>query len=170
MYCSNCGKEIEEGRKFCRYCGANVEKSETTNFSATRGTGDIEAENTSGQGSLAQIPKEIKGWNWGAFVLGWLWGSYNLTELKEKLTGKARGFASLRSKRLWLSLLTIIPYAGLIMCIVLGVKGNKWAWQNKKWDSIEHFKRTQRKWAWWGLGVWLVTGPFWFLIGMLSAS
>ena len=29
MYCSNCGKEIEEGRKFCRYCGAIVEKSET---------------------------------------------------------------------------------------------------------------------------------------------
>ncbi|MBA7614636.1 hypothetical protein ES703_21904 [subsurface metagenome] len=25
MYCSNCGKEIEEGSKFCRYCGANVE-------------------------------------------------------------------------------------------------------------------------------------------------
>jgi len=28
MYCPNCGKEIEAGSKFCRYCGANVGKSE----------------------------------------------------------------------------------------------------------------------------------------------
>jgi len=28
MYCLNCGKEIEEGSKFCRYCGADVGKSE----------------------------------------------------------------------------------------------------------------------------------------------
>lgn len=28
MYCSNCGKEIEEGSKFCKYCGLKVEESE----------------------------------------------------------------------------------------------------------------------------------------------
>jgi hypothetical protein len=41
------------------------------------------------------------------------------------------------------------------MWFVLGAKGNEWAWQKGKWLSIEHFKRTQRKWAWGGLGVWL---------------
>lgn len=28
MCCPNCGKEIEEGSKFCKYCGAKVEKGE----------------------------------------------------------------------------------------------------------------------------------------------
>ena len=28
MHCSNCGKEIEEGSKFCKYCGVKVEESE----------------------------------------------------------------------------------------------------------------------------------------------
>jgi len=127
-------------------------------------------ENTSGQGSLATIPKEIRGWNWGAFFFGWLWGGYNLIELKEKLTGKAWRLAFLRSKKLWLSWLTIIPYFGFIMMIVLGVKGNKWAWQNRKWDSIEHFKRTQRKWAWWGLGVGVFGLVFYTLYQYLLSS
>lgn len=87
---------------------------------------DLVMENTSGQGRSATIPKEIRGWNWGAFVFGWLWGISN---------------------RVWISLLSAIPYVGVIMLIVLGVKGNEWAWRKKKWDSIEHFKNTQRKWG-----------------------
>lgn len=27
MYCTNCGKEIAEGSKFCTYCGAKVQQS-----------------------------------------------------------------------------------------------------------------------------------------------
>ena len=82
-------------------------------------------ENTSGQ-SGATIPEAIKGWNWGAFWFGWLWGVCNNT---------------------WIALLSLIPYAGFVMSIVLGIKGNEWAWRNKKWDSVEHFKRTQGNWA-----------------------
>jgi H+/Cl- antiporter ClcA len=37
------------------------------------------------------------------------------------------------------------------MWFVLGAKGSSWAWQNNRWDSIENFKRTQRKWAMWGV-------------------
>jgi hypothetical protein len=39
---------------------------------------------------------------------------------------------------------------------VLGARGNAWAWRNGRWDSIEHFKRVQRKWAIWGAVLWLV--------------
>ncbi len=53
-----------------------------------------------------------------------------------------------------------MPYFGwiisLVMSIILGLRGNEWAWQNKRWDSIEHFKRTQRTWMWWGIGVLLL--------------
>jgi len=83
-------------------------------------------ENTSGQGKLATIPEEIRGWNWGAFLLNWIWGIGN---------------------NVWIALLTLIPYVNIIMPFVLGVKGNEWAWRNRKWDSIEHFKRVQRNWA-----------------------
>ena len=42
------------------------------------------------------------------------------------------------------------------MCFVLGAKGSEWAWQNKRWDSVEHFQRVQKKWALWGLGLYLL--------------
>ncbi len=42
------------------------------------------------------------------------------------------------------------------MNFVLGFKGNEWAWQNRKWDSIEHFKTVQKIWMKWGIGVIVV--------------
>ncbi len=89
-------------------------------------------ENTSGQGALAVVPREIQGWNWGAFLLTWIWGIGN---------------------NVLLALLTLVPFVGLVMWIVLGFKGTEWAWQNKRWDSIEHFQRVQRTWTKWGLVV-----------------
>ena len=89
-------------------------------------------ENRSGMGNSASIPIEIRGWNWGAFFLTWIWGF---------------------SHGVWISLVCFIPLVNIVMPFVLGATGNEWAWQNRRWDSIEHFKRTQRRWAWWGLGV-----------------
>src|SRR3990172_6347804 len=106
---------------------------------------EIAPENTSGHGSFSTIPTEINGWNWGGFFLGWLWAGYNLTEY-----GKARRIELLKSTRLWLSWLTFIPFVGLIMCIVLGVK--------------------QRKWAWWGLGVTVFALVFYIFYDLLLMS
>lgn len=86
-------------------------------------------ENTSGQGTAANVPAEIDRWNWGAFLLNWVWGVGNNT---------------------FIALLVFVPFAGVIMPFVLGAKGSAWAWQNKRWQSIEHFKTVQRKWAAWG--------------------
>jgi hypothetical protein len=93
-------------------------------------------ENTSGQGSNAVVPREIQGWNWGAFLLTWIWGLGN---------------------NVLLALLTLVPVVGLVMWFVLGVKGSEWAWQQKRWDSVEHFRRVQRTWAKWGVIVLLVS-------------
>ncbi len=108
----------------------------------------IAPENTSGQGSSAVIPEEIKGWNWGAFFFSWLWGISN---------------------KVWIALLAAIPYVGVIMCIVLGVKGNEWAWRHKKWDSIEHFRSTQRKWGIAGVVVFVV-GVIILIIALVACS
>jgi hypothetical protein len=83
-------------------------------------------QNSSGQGKGAAVPPEIDRWNWGAFGLSWIWGLGNNTLL---------------------ALLVFVPCVGLVMPIVLGVKGSTWAWQNKRWDSIEEFRRVQRSWA-----------------------
>ena len=80
----------------------------------------------SGQGKESEIPIEIKGWNWGAFIFSWIWGIGNNTY---------RAF--------WV----FFPLVNIIMMIALGLKGNEWAWRHKKWESVEHFKQVQRKWT-----------------------
>lgn len=86
--------------------------------------------NSSGLGKLYPVPPEIPGWSWGAFFLNWIWAAGNRT---------------------WTGLLALVPYVGVIVCIVLGVKGREWAWQNKRWESVEHFNRVQRRWSIWGV-------------------
>lgn len=93
---------------------------------------ELEVENNSGGGKGITIPEGIKGWSWGGFLLGWIWAIGNRT---------------------WIGLLTLVPYVGLIFTIALGIKGREWAWRNKRWESIEHFNRVQRRWAIWGLVV-----------------
>ena len=102
--------------------------------------------NTSGQGPSAVVPSELQGWNWGAFLLTWIWGIGN---------------------RVWWALLALIPIpiVGLAMAIILGLKGNEWAWQSKKWESIERFRRTQRIWMYWGIAA--LIAPIGLIIGII---
>jgi len=94
--------------------------------------------NTSGQGKDSIIPSEIKGWNWGAFLLSWIWGIGNNT---------------------YRAFLVFIPFVNIIMGIILGIKGNEWAWRNRKWNDIEHFRKVQRSWTRVGLIIILVVFP-----------
>jgi hypothetical protein len=111
-FCSKCGTEVSEDTKFCPKCGQNLKVGATP-------------ENTSGQGELAAVPEEVKGWNWGAFVLTWIWGVCN---------------------GVLISLLALIPLFNIVWAFILAIKGNEWSWRNKKWDSVEHFKNSQRPW------------------------
>ena len=102
-----------------------------------------EVGNSSGQGKTAIVPAEIRGWNWGASLLGWIWAIGN-----NRFDMAAYGLAVYICSFLlgpvgWL--------AQLAISIILGVKGNEWAWQGKKWHSIEHFKKTQNTWLKWGI-------------------
>ncbi len=46
--------------------------------------------------------------------------------------------------------LCLVPYLGFLVAIYLGIKGRELAWRNKRWQSVEHFKRVQRLWSIWG--------------------
>lgn len=89
-------------------------------------------ENSSGQKEAADIPQEIIWWNWGAFFLTWIWGIRNKT---------------------YISFLSMLPVVGFLMMIVLGMKGNEWAWRNKKWEGIEQFQLEQKTWSKWGIRI-----------------
>ncbi|HLC89852.1 MAG TPA: hypothetical protein VJG65_02735 [Patescibacteria group bacterium] len=102
----------------------------------------------SGNGKNSIVPEEIKGWNWGAAGLTWIWGVWH---------------------GVWISLLSIIPLINIIMVIVLGLKGNEWAWRSQKWESIEKFNASQNKWKPWGI-VFLVLMILGLLYQFLSPS
>lgn len=91
--------------------------------------------NTSGGGRLAAVPPEVDRWNWGAFLLSWIWGIGNGALI---------------------ALLALIPVFGIIMMFILGARGSIWAWRYHHWESIEHFKRVQRRWTWAGVVVWVI--------------
>ncbi len=97
----------------------------------------------SGMGKESKLPPELKGWNWGAFLLNWIWGIGNST---------------------FIALLMFVPLVNIVMVFVLGAKGNEWAWKNRTWRDVEHFKNVQRKWAYSGLILIFVVLPLFFAL------
>lgn len=109
-----------------------------------------QAVNNSGQGSASVLPTELKGWSWGAFTLHWIWGIGN---------------------QVWIAFLVLV--LNIIWAIVLGIKGREWAWQSKKWDSIEHFKKTQRTWDKWGKILFIIAiviSVLYFIVAMVLVA
>ena len=111
-------------------------------------------DNTSGQGATATVPAAIDRWNWGAFLLNWIWGIGNDT---------------------FIAFLMFVPFVNLVMPFVLGVKGSAWAWRNKRWESVEHFKSVQRRWALWSFAIYAafavsVAAAVFIVIGAIKSS
>jgi serine/threonine protein kinase len=79
------------------------------------------------------VPAEIRGWNWGAFLMPGLW---------------------VFSNHVWIGLLCFIPFLGLPIPFILGATGNTWAWRSRQWRSLQDFKAHQRAWAIAGGSVW----------------
>lgn len=121
--------------------------------------------NNSGQGKEIEIPKQVKRFNWGAFFFTWIWGLFNKSYLTLILLavniiiflvgfifGILAEFSGDKSIAgliyIIIMFLNLITNLGcLALCIWFGIKGNEWAWQNKKWDSLKHFHDVQRIWA-----------------------
>ncbi len=95
-----------------------------------------------------ELPNGPEGFNWGAFFLSWIWGIGNNS-----------------IKAILLGLFFNIP---LFTPIILGLKGNKWAWKNKHWNSVEEFRSSQKTWAIVGLLLNFFLVPVY--IGLFSVS
>ena len=115
-------------------------------------------EYASGQGRASYIPTGIGRWNWGAFFLGWIWALGNTSCLIAIVT----------------FVLYLVTFVNIVWWIVLCIKGSQWAWQSKYWNSVEHFQRVQRRWAWAGLivtvsSIGLTVAAFMYLSGALNS-
>ncbi|MCI5680909.1 MAG: FHA domain-containing protein [Paludibacteraceae bacterium] len=74
-------------------------------------------------------PSNLNSFNFGAFYFNWIWGLAN---------------------GVYWALLCLIPYIGLIVAIVLGVKANRTAWEkfNGTAQEFEDKQAAWTKWAW----------------------
>ncbi|ANH66538.1 cytochrome c oxidase assembly factor Coa1 family protein [Mitsuaria sp. 7] len=112
-------------------------------------------DNTSGMGSSAAVPPEIDRWSWGAFLCSWIWGMRN---------------------NVWRALFVFVPFFGFFMWFALGAKGNAWAWQHRRWESVASFQAEQRAWAKWGAIIFIggmliaVLGSFFAAFSMMKNS
>ena len=121
VYCSKCGKEVAEGSSFCSSCGWKVGNTQDNiqNSAFSSAIRDEDFITFIGKNANAYITKfkkfNISGiddfhptWHWPAFFVPFFWLLY-------------------RKLYLWALLvfcLSVIPYVGFIVMIVLGITGN----------------------------------------------
>jgi hypothetical protein len=98
----------------------------------------------SGKGEASIIPPELGHWNWGAAFLSVWWGLYY---------------------RVWIAFLVFVPVIGYFWWVVMGIKGNEWAWQKNQWLTVDEFKKAQKKWAVWAIALLV----FSVLMGLVCA-
>jgi serine/threonine protein kinase len=135
--------------------------------------------NTSGCGWLNRsvpIPHEIRGWNWGAFLVPSLWCIGNqvwiglLCWLPSLFWGT---FFALRFFFPDINYLFFSSAYGILsflfsatFAIAFGLKGNQWAWQCRDWRSVRQFRKYQKTWSIAGcflvfpLNSWLINAIF----------
>ena len=79
--------------------------------------------------TAAQVDSSrLNKWNWGAFGLYPIWGFFN---------------------GCWWAIFVALfgaPIVGVIINIIFGICGTRWAWNNKKWNSFEEFEKAQESW------------------------
>lgn len=80
------------------------------------------------RGELNNRPKsEIIRFNWGAFIGTWIWGLFNKTPIT----------------------ILMIPLmftpASFSFSLICGLKGNEWAYKNRKYKSLEEFHESQKR-------------------------
>lgn len=81
------------------------------------------------------VPEGVRGFSWGALLAGPIWAIGN---------------------RVWPALWCWLPGLGLLVNVWMGFKGRELAWRRGGWQSVEHFKRVQARWAVWGAVIFVV--------------
>ena len=127
--------------------------------STTIADGGAESEepgtNTSGTKG-GEVPKEIKRWNWAAFLMTPIWGIFSGVPI---------------AALMFAIYLPFFPgwfrFIALMGSLFFGFRGNELAWRGKKWRSVKHFKAVQQRLVVWSIGLNLA---FLVLLILLTGS
>lgn len=110
------------------------------------------------------IEKELKKFNWGAAYFGFIWSAVNrcfkkwfIHSLVVSLIAGVVGFGLLKLIEEFVTewYVWIVLFGGaflalfvIFVCFIyVGLKGNRWAWENLQDKNIETFHKTQRTWG-----------------------
>lgn len=159
VVCPKCGKETDEAYARCQHCSHRWERAVHP-----RPARPGQRVNQSGASHASSVREITNRWNWGAFFLGSIWALGNRLWL---VIGVALVCWTMLSA-LWALLDALLAHspdaqmpllpafivgASVVWRVVLGLRGSRWAWRYRRFDSIEEFRDTQRVWAAWGLGL-----------------
>ena len=98
--------------------------------------------------NAAELNNELNGFNWGAFGFTWMWGLGNGSFNKTWHILLVHGLYIISNFIPFGSFLSLIAGpAYLALAIYYGLNGNKWAYENRAWWSLEDFTNTQKRWA-----------------------
>lgn|GEM_PF-969423 len=92
------------------------------------------------------VPQELQGFSWAAFLWGGVWAA---------------------AYRVWIGLFAFVPIFGLIMNVILGVRGAQWAYRKGSIPDLARYRSAQRTWVivWAALSVFAIIPG----IGVVSA-
>ena len=138
---------------FCSDCGEKI--SPNAQFCKKCGNrAGVDESLVETRKGMQEDQKEIKRWSWGGFTLTWIY-----------LVGMNGGWLIL----LFL-ILAFIPIVNFIAWIYLGLNGRKFAWERRKWKSLEEFILVQQKWDMWGIILFVLSLVIGFITGFAGGS
>ena len=111
------------------------------------------------------LPSDVRKLNWGAFLWPFIWGLFNVKFARVlaiiavnliifapvifmAFSGMNGDPSNTPLVMLSVVLLISSPIVNLIIMIIFLVKGNRWSWQDKNWESVEHFVSVQKNGLW----------------------
>lgn len=168
MFCGHCGAENPDNVKFCTSCGkpiasggqqdpqpppADAAPAEGSpyvapppgsappppppppggSYLAGSSSGPYrQVPNTSGMGGGQPMPPESQNYNWAGCLPCGI-------------------FAFMNGAMMW-GLITVVAsfFVGSLASLILVIKGNEFAWQHRRFDSIQQFRETMDAWNYWG--------------------
>lgn len=112
--------------------------------------GGGDPDNTSGGGTGVEVPKRARGWfNVGAFLFPVFW----CYTMGMPSIGTGILVYSIATRQVDISYLWVPE---LLFYLGLGIMGNRLAWQHRRFDSIEDFRKCQLIWGIASVSVWVI--------------
>ena len=94
--------------------------------------------------TVADVPREVKKWNWGAFLLNPLWGLFNGVYWP---FGVTLAFLFLYIISGFNDVVYVVGgISNFVISIKLGINGSEWAWRAKSWNDVHRFLIVQNNW------------------------